>query len=103
MGRVKPIFSDIFADDSNNDLLSDDPDFEELDFNKRLKKLPSSSAQAKNKPRKNIKSKQSVISNLKAPIKSKGIEQPEQSTSKKTFKYVPTGFSTNCSDEEFND
>ena len=76
MGRVKPIVSDIFADDSNNDLLSDGPDFEELDFNKRLKNVPSC-AKAKNKPKKNVKSKQSVISNIQAPIKSKGIDQPE--------------------------
>ena len=101
MGKVKPKVSDIFADDPNNDLVSDDPDLEDFDFNKRLKNLPSLS-QASDQPKKKVKSKPSVISNLKTSIKSKGINQPEQSTSKKNPKYVPTGHSINCSDEEFN-
>ena len=99
MGKVKPISSDIFGDDSNNDLVSDDPDFE--DFNHRLKNLPSC-AQATNKPKKKVKSKPSVINNLKAPVKPKGTDQPEQLTSRKKQKYVPTGLSFHCSDDEFN-
>ena len=99
MGKVKPIVSNIFADDSNNELLSDDPDFQ--DFNHRLKNLPSS-AQVNNKPIKKVKSKSSVISNLKALSKSKGNDKSEQSVSGKNLKYSPTSHAINSSDDEFN-
>ena len=98
MGKVKPIASNIFADDPNNDLVSDDPDFE--DYNYRLKNLPSS-AQVNNKPKK-VKSKSSVISNLKASSKSKGNDKSEQSVSGKNLKHSPTGQSNNSSDDEFS-
>ena len=100
MGKVKPSGVDIFAEDSNKELVSDDSDFQ--DFSNSLKNRPTR-GQVNHKPQKKVKSKPNVIGNKKALIKSKNIDQPEQSKTGKHLKYAPSGHSITCSDEEFDD